>query len=127
MSSSNASLRLADLFEAGRPALMARYGSRLQPHQWQAMTAIEQCRTEQLGQIHRQCPDCGTTGELPRSCGHRSCPACQNHTTTQWLERQQAKRLPSWSPSRCRPVYDRWRLPSPRRCIRRCLRPPPRP
>jgi hypothetical protein len=88
------SLRLADLFEAGRGALMARYGSRLQPHQWQAMTAIEQCRTDQLGQIHRQCPDCGTIGELPRSCGHRSCPACQNHTTTQWLDRQQAKRLP---------------------------------
>jgi len=58
------------------------------------MTAIEQCRTDQLGQIHRQCPDCGTIGELPRSCGHRSCPACQNHTTTQWLDRQQAKRLP---------------------------------
>lgn len=94
MSAPGSSLRLADLFAAGRPALLARYGSRLQPHQWQAMTAIKQCRTEQLGQIHRQCPVCGSDSEMPRSCGHRSCPACQNHTTTQWLERQQAKRLP---------------------------------
>ena len=94
MSCANGNLRLADLFELGRPALMARYGSRLQPHQYQAMSAIKQCRTEQLGQIHRQCPDCGTDNEMPRSCGHRSCPTCQNHTTTQWLERQQAKRLP---------------------------------
>ncbi|MDA3919325.1 MAG: transposase [Salinisphaera sp.] len=94
MSPFNTSLRLADLFEAGRDALLAQYGSRLQPHQWQAMTAIEQCRTEQRGQVHRQCPGCGLAGSMPQSCGHRSCPTCQNHTTTQWLDRQQAKRLP---------------------------------
>ena len=28
------------------------------------------------------------------SCGHRSCPRCQNHDTTLWLERQQQKLLP---------------------------------
>lgn len=94
MSPANPSLRLADLFAAGRPALLAQYRSRLQSHQWQAMTAIIACRTDQLGHIHRQCPGCGSDSEMPRSCGHRSCPTCQNHTTTQWLERQQAKRLP---------------------------------
>ena len=30
----------------------------------------------------------------PRSCGHRSCPQCQNHETSLWLDRQQAKLLP---------------------------------
>jgi hypothetical protein len=30
----------------------------------------------------------------PLSCGHRSCPACQNHEASQWLDRQQAKLLP---------------------------------
>jgi hypothetical protein len=29
-----------------------------------------------------------------RSCGHRSCPQCQNHETSLWLDRQQAKLLP---------------------------------
>jgi hypothetical protein len=30
----------------------------------------------------------------PRSCGHRSCPQCQNHETSLWLDRQQKKLLP---------------------------------
>lgn len=94
MTASHASLRLADLFETGCPALLAQYGARLQSHQSRAMAAIIKCRTERLGQIHRHCPDCGADKQMPRSCGHRSCPACQNHTTTQWLERQQAKHLP---------------------------------
>ena len=29
-----------------------------------------------------------------QSCGHRSCNRCQNHSTTQWLERQAKKLLP---------------------------------
>ena len=94
MSGLHSPLRLADLFEAGRGALLAQYGTCLQPHQWQAMAAIGACRTGALGVCHWQCPGCAATGETPRSCGHRSCPACQNHTTTQWLERQRAKCLP---------------------------------
>jgi hypothetical protein len=86
--------RLAALFEAGKPALMARYGGRLQGYQHQAMAAILACRTGALGQVYRQCPGCEHIGQIPRSCGHRSCPACQNHTTTQWLERQRQKLLP---------------------------------
>jgi len=26
--------------------------------------------------------------------GHRSCPKCQNHEASQWIDRQQAKLLP---------------------------------
>jgi len=36
----------------------------------------------------------GHTTWQPRSCGHRSCPQCQNHETSLWLDRQQAKLLP---------------------------------
>jgi hypothetical protein len=58
------------------------------------MAAIVNCRSGALGHLHLRCPGCATPVEIPRSCGHRSCPACQNHATTQWLERQRAKLLP---------------------------------
>jgi hypothetical protein len=32
-----------------------------------------------------QCTDCGHTSWRPLSCGHRSCPQCQNHDTSRWL------------------------------------------
>jgi len=95
MNRSMPALRLADVFAAGRGALMAQYGSRLQAHQQRAMAAITACRSGALGALDWQCADCAAQRETPRSCGHRSCPACQNHSTTQWLERQRAKLLPA--------------------------------
>ena len=94
MDRSNPALRLAALFEAGRAPLLAQYGSRLQAHQQHAMAAITACRSGALGELAWQCPDCSGQRHTPRSCGHRSCPACQNHSTTQWLERARAKLLP---------------------------------
>jgi hypothetical protein len=88
------SLRLADVFEVGRAELMARYGARLQSHQQRAIAAITACRSGALGALDWHCADCAVQRETPRSCGHRSCPACQNHSTTQWLERARGKLLP---------------------------------
>ncbi|MDE2150487.1 MAG: hypothetical protein KGJ55_11820 [Gammaproteobacteria bacterium] len=45
------SLRLAQLFEAGRPHLMAQYGTRLMSHQQRAMAAIMACRSGALGEL----------------------------------------------------------------------------
>jgi len=86
--------RLAELFEAGESALMATYGARMHPRQRQAMAAIRACRSGALGEIGWRCPDCTAQRHTPRSCGHRSCPACQNHSTSQWLDRQRRKLLP---------------------------------
>lgn len=96
MNPSMPALRLADVFEAGRGQLTARYGVRLQAHQQRAMAAIMACRSGALGALAWRCPDpdCAAQCETPRSCGHRSCPACQNHSTTAWLERQREKLLP---------------------------------
>lgn len=85
---------LAEIVSAGRPALMAQYGERLQSHHVQALTAIETCRTEACGTLHRHCEDCGHAHHTALSCGHRSCPQCQHHTTAAWFHRQRAKRLP---------------------------------
>lgn len=94
MDGSFPTLRLADLFACGREALVARYGSRLSDAQRKAMAAILACRSGQLGSVDWTCPDCEQTLQTPRSCGHRSCPACQNHTTTTWLDRQRNALLP---------------------------------
>lgn len=88
------SLRLAALFAAGQTELIACYGPRLQAHQQRAMRTILACRNGALGGLDWRCPDCAEHRETPRSCGHRSCPQCQNHATTQWLDRQREKLLP---------------------------------
>lgn len=87
-------LRLAGLFAAGQSELIARYGTRLKSYQRRAMHAILDCRTAALGTLDWHCIDCDQHRETLRSCGHRSCPQCQNHSTTEWLERQRQKLLP---------------------------------
>lgn len=87
-------LSLADIVREGLPGLIAEYGHRLSHDQHRALTAITQCRTPACGALLIRCGDCDHSGTLPRSCGHRSCPACQHHTTGEWLDRQAAKLLP---------------------------------
>jgi len=72
----------------------ARYGAHTTPDQWSALNAILGCRSGQYGELLLACQGCPHTASQPRSCGHRSCNACQHHSTQQWLERQQAKLLP---------------------------------
>jgi hypothetical protein len=64
------------------------------PNQWSELNAILDCRTEQYGQMQLSCQSCAWQSSRYLSCGHRSCNRCQNHSTTQWLERQMAKLLP---------------------------------
>ena len=70
------------------------HGHRTTPNQWSALNAILGCRTEQYGQMQLSCRSCHWQTARYLSCGHRSCNRCQNHATTEWLERQQAKLLP---------------------------------
>jgi len=39
--------------------------------------------------------NCGELTYIPHSCGHRSCPHCQNHEGWQWIENQLNKQLPA--------------------------------
>jgi len=87
-------MQLASLFNQYHDAFQAKYGSQLLPSQLRAIHAIRQCRTPEVGELFVQCPDCGHATWRPRSCGHRSCPQCQNHEASLWLDRQQAKLLP---------------------------------
>jgi hypothetical protein len=87
-------MKLASVMDHYHDALQAKYGSRLLPSHLRAIQAISQCRKPQAGEIFVHCPQCHHAEWRPRSCGHRSCPQCQNHEASVWLDRQQAKLLP---------------------------------
>jgi len=87
-------MELASLIERYLPAFEAAYGARLLPGQRRALHAIRRCRTSDSGELCLACPACATQARFPRSCGHRSCPRCQNHEASRWLDRQRAKLLP---------------------------------
>jgi len=87
-------LSLAQVVAQGQAALLEQYGDRLRRHHHQALRAITGCRTEALGSLRLDCSDCDHQEWQLRSCGHRSCPQCQYHTTQQWLDRQRATLLP---------------------------------
>ena len=87
-------MRLASILDQYHDAFQAKYGSKLLPGHLRAIEAISMCRTSEAGEFLVQCIKCGNATWQPRSCGHRSCPQCQNHEACIWLDRQQAKLLP---------------------------------
>jgi hypothetical protein len=87
-------MELANLIDTYREALQARYGGQLLPGHERALDAISRCRTPGAGQVLTRCADCAELHWQPCSCGHRSCPRCQNHEASQWLARQREKLLP---------------------------------
>jgi hypothetical protein len=87
-------MQLAFILNQYQDAFLNKYRSRILPGHLRAIRAIRRCRTPDAGQMLVQCSGCGHTEWRPRSCGHRSCPQCQNHDTSLWLDRQQEKMLP---------------------------------
>jgi len=87
-------MQLASLLHQYQTDLTAKYANRLLPGHRRAMAAMLRCRTPAAGQVQLHCSDCASTHAQPLSCGHRSCPQCQNHEASVWLDRQRAKLLP---------------------------------
>jgi len=87
-------MQLATIIQQYLPLLRARYAKRLLPGHLNAIDAMLRCRTGAGGEMRLACRDCLEQQDYPLSCGHRSCPKCQNHETSRWLDRQQAKLLP---------------------------------
>ena len=82
-------LELADIFRRYGPVYRQKYASRMPGNHFQAMRAIEQCRTPALGgQVYR-CPNCEQVQYSYHSCRNRHCPKCQNENAQIWLEQQQ--------------------------------------
>ena len=87
-------MQLASILDQYHDAFLAKYGPRLLPGHLRAIDAIRRCRTPEAGEVFVHCPRCHHSEWRPHSCGHRSCPRCQNHEASVWLDRQQEKLLP---------------------------------
>lgn len=87
-------MELASIIDQYKPVFLEKYAARSLQGQIQAMDALQRCRTPDSGELYVHCTQCEEAHWKPMSCGHRSCPKCQNHEASQWLERQQAKLLP---------------------------------
>jgi len=84
-------LELGDIFRAYGAEYRA---SRVVPtHHLVAMSAIESCRTKELGGHLQVCEACG--GEVPayRSCRNRHCPKCGWLSQQKWLAARKAEVL----------------------------------
>jgi len=87
-------MELSPIINQYYDAFMIKHADTVLPSHLKAMNAIRSCRTPDSGELYVQCPDCNHTEWRPLSCGHRSCPQCQNHEASQWIDRQQGKLLP---------------------------------
>ena len=58
------------------------------------MSAIERCRTAELGGHKLHCKTCDTDTLAYNSCRNRHCPKCQASAAERWLEAQEANILP---------------------------------
>jgi len=56
--------------------------------QLKAMSAIQNCRTSQLGGHMDVCESCGNTKISYNSCRNRHCPKCQTLARERWIENQ---------------------------------------
>jgi len=89
-------MKLASIIDQYYNAFMIKHGRRALPGQLKALNAISGCRTPDSGELYVSCTDseCDHAEWKPLSCGNRSCPTCQNHDASRWIDRQQAKLLP---------------------------------
>ncbi|WP_163938681.1 transposase zinc-binding domain-containing protein, partial [Paraferrimonas sp. SM1919] len=83
-----------DILRQHHDELLKHDGGQLNQEQRRGIKAMLSCRqnTDRVSRWH--CNSCDENTEAPLSCGHRHCPQCQHHTTSEWLARQQRKLLP---------------------------------
>jgi len=74
-----------------------RYGAAILPSHKKTLWAMKRCREKHGPHMLARCTNdnCGELTYIPHSCGHRSCPHCQNHEGWQWIENQLNKQLPA--------------------------------
>jgi hypothetical protein len=83
---------VADIFRDHGPAW--RHDRALSLMSLKAMSAIERCRSVQLGGHVLRCNQCSDVQIAYNSCRNRHCPKCQSSAAKRWLEDRQADLLP---------------------------------
>lgn len=87
-------IRLATVIEQFEADFFSAYRQTMLASQRKALSAIKNCRSSHSPLMQASCSDCDHIAYIPHSCGHRSCPHCQNHEGQEWIERQSQKCLP---------------------------------
>ena len=89
-------LEVADLFRGQGPAWRQANAGHVSLEQLKVMSAIENCRTAELGGHVVRCENetCGHTEIGYNSCRNRHCPKCQGAAAREWLAEREAELLP---------------------------------
>jgi hypothetical protein len=87
-------LEVADIFRRYGPAYRTAHDGHLGRVERRVMSAIELCRTAELGGHVEACDDCDHSRVAYNSCRNRHCPKCQTTTRERWLAERQADLLP---------------------------------
>src|SRR5712671_5051891 len=91
---SHPKLEVADVFRRHGEAWRAGNTGHVSHGQLRVMSAIEACRTAELGGHVERCEDCAHTRIAYNSCRNRHCPKCQWAAAQAWLEAREAELLP---------------------------------
>jgi ribosomal protein L37AE/L43A len=87
-------MEMAAIVNQYYPEYLNKYGKKALPSHLKTLNAIRRCRTSGSGELYVKCPKCEHSEWKPMSCGNWHCPKCQNHATSQWIDKQQEKLLP---------------------------------
>src|ERR1700678_4023978 len=91
---SRPSLEVADILRRHGGAFRRAHAGRLSLGQLKVMSAIEACRTAQMGDHVARCDDCAHLAIAYNSCRNRHCPKCQGAAARAWLADREADLLP---------------------------------
>jgi hypothetical protein len=89
-----ASLEVADIFRRHGDACRLAHDGHMGRVERRVMSAIELCRTAELGAHSEVCTSCGLIRCAYNSCRNRHCPKCQGQARAEWLAARQAELLP---------------------------------
>ena len=87
-------LEVADIFRDHGAAWRKKHAGHISLDQLKVMSAIERCRTAQLGGHVLCCTDCGEIQIAYNSCRNRHCPKCQASAAKRWLDARMEDLLP---------------------------------
>jgi hypothetical protein len=87
-------LEVADILRAHGEAFRRAHAGRLSLGQLKVMSAIEACRSAELGGHVARCDDCERLAVSYNSCRNRHCPKCQGAAAREWLAAREADLLP---------------------------------
>jgi hypothetical protein len=87
---SRPALEVADIFRGHGPAWRKANAGHVSLGQLKVMSAIESCRTADLGGHVARCEKCAHMQIAYNSCRNRHCPKCQGAAAKQWLAARKA-------------------------------------